>query len=342
MQPMQSVFSLFAVISAALVSAASAQEPVEVSFGTNWLAQGEHGGFYQALADGTYEEHGLDVTIVQGGPRTANRQLLMAGKLDFYMGGNLIQPFAAVQEGIPTVVVAAIFQKEPQMIMAHPGQGVESFEDLQELPTLFLSQTGQATFFQWMKQAYPGFSDEQVKPYAFSPAPFIADPRSAQQGYVTSEPLAVEREAGFEPVVFLLADNGFDSYSTTIETQRETVEQDPHLVRRFVEASIEGWYTYLYRDPSAADALIKQDNPDMTDEQLAYSREQMKAHGIVDSGVALEDGIGCIEPARVDGFHAAMVEAGVTGASVDPGEAYVADFVCQGHGLDLKDRLQAQ
>jgi NitT/TauT family transport system substrate-binding protein len=316
--------------------AAQAQQPLtEVTFGTNWIAQGEHGGYYQAVADGTYEKHGLKVAIVPGGPRANNRMLMTVGKLDFYMGGSMIQAFSAVEKNIPTVVVAAHFQKEPQVLLSHPGQGLDTFADLRKSNDILLSKDGFATFFQWMKAEF-GFRDEQVKPYGFNPAPFIANKDAVQQGYVTSEPLTIEKAAGFKPNVFLLADNGFSTYSTTVETRREVVEKNPDLVQRFVDASTIGWYNYLYGDNAKATALIKRDNPEMTDELLAYSRAKMREHGIVDSGDTEKLGIGAMTDARMKDFFDKMVKAGLFKADLDYTKAYTLQFVNKGVGLELK------
>lgn len=311
------------------------QSLTEVTFGTNWLAQAEHGGYYQALADGTYEKYGLKVTIVPGGPRASNRMLMTVGKLDFYMGGSMIQAFSAVEKDIPTVVVAAHFQKEPQVLMSHPGQGFDTFEDLKASNDIFLSKDGFATFFQWMRAEF-GFKDEQVKPYGFNPAPFIANKKAVQQGYVTSDPLVVEKAAGFKPNVFLLADHGFSTYSTTIETRRETIEKNPDLVQRFVDASTIGWYNYLYGDNAKANALIKRDNPEMTDEILAYAVARMKEYGIVDSGDASTLGIGAMTDARMKDFFDKMVKAGLFKPDLDYRKAYTLRFVNKGVGLELR------
>ncbi|HLM40839.1 MAG TPA: ABC transporter substrate-binding protein [Microvirga sp.] len=315
---------------------ARAQQPLaEVTFGTNWIAQGEHGGYYQAVADGTFERYGLKVTIVPGGPRGNNRMLMTVGKLDFYMGGSMIQAFSAAEKDIPTVVVAAHFQKEPQVLLSHPGQGLDTFADLRKSNDILLSKEGVATFFQWMKAEF-GFRDEQVKPYGFNPAPFIANKGSVQQGYVTSEPLSIEKAAGFKPNVFLLADHGFSTYSTTVETRREVVEKNPDLVQRFVDASAIGWYNYLYGDNAKANALIKRDNPEMTDELLAYSVAKMKEYGIVDSGDAQGLGIGAMTDARMKDFFDKMVKAGLFKADLDYKKAYTLRFANKGVGLDLK------
>ncbi len=316
----------------ALTSPAAALD--EVSFGTNWLAQAEHGGFYQAVADGTYERYGLKVTIVPGGPQAANRALLLAGKVDFYMAGNMIQPLLAIPEDIPIVEVAAIFQKDPAALLVHPEAPVETFADLATLPTLYISKDSLVTWYRWMMAAYPAFSEEQVKPYTFNAAPFLADPLSAQQGYVTSEPYAIEREGGFTPRVFLLADAGFDTYSTLIETKRETVETRPDLVQRFVDASIVGWHTYLNGDNSLGNALIREHNPGMSEEQIAASLAAMKTYGIVESGEAATHGIGCMSDERQHAFYDAMVAAGIVPAGLDISRAYTTRFVCKGVGLD--------
>jgi NitT/TauT family transport system substrate-binding protein len=306
----------------------------EVRFGTNWLAQAEHGGFYQAAADGTYERYGLKVTIVQGGPQSANRALLLAGKVDFYMAGNMIQPLLAIPEGIPIVEVAAIFQKDPAALLTHPDAPVETFADLARLPTLYVSKDSMVTWFRWMMAAYPGFSEEQIKPYTFSAAPFLLDPQSAQQGYVSSEPYAIEQEGGFTPKVFLLADAGFDTYSTLIETTRDTVAERPDLVQRFVDASIVGWRTYLHGDNRLGNALIREHNPEMTEDRIAAGIAAMKAYGIVESGDAVAHGIGCMTDARQRAFYVAMADAGVIPEGLDISAAYTTRFVCNSVGLD--------
>ena len=277
--------------------AAAQQRLDKVSFGTNWVAEAEHGGHYQALVDGTYRKYGLDVSIVPGGPNVNNRILLPVGKLDFFMSANTLQSFDAVAQNIPTLAVAAMFQKDPQVLMAHPDQGIERFEDLKKL-TLFISKEGLASYFQWLKADF-GFSEAQVKPYTSNPQPFLTNKRSAMQGYVTSEPFVIEKQAHFKPKVFLLADQGFTSYSTLIETRHDLVAKKPDLVQRFVDASIMGWMNYLYGDNRAANALIKKQNPEMTDELLAYSIAAMKEYGTVDSGDAKTLGVGAMTDARM-------------------------------------------
>jgi NitT/TauT family transport system substrate-binding protein len=324
-----------ASLAIALFAAPAAGQPLDkVSFGTNWVAEAEHGGFYQAVVDGTYRAYRLDVTIVPGGPNVNNRILVPVGKLDFFMSANTVQSFDAVAQNIPTLAVAAIFQKDPQILMTHPDQGIEKLEDLKQL-TLFISREGLASYFQWLKADF-GFSEARVKPYTSNPQPFIADKRSAMQGYVTSEPYAVEKVAGFTPKVFLLADHGFDGYSTLIETRADLVVKKPELVQRFVDASITGWMHYLYGDNTAANALIKRDNPEMTDGLLEYSLNKMKQHGIVDSGDAETLGVGAMTDARMRSFFEKMVRAGVVKPAVDVSKAYTLQFVNKKIGVDLR------
>jgi NitT/TauT family transport system substrate-binding protein len=240
-----------------------------------------------------------------------------------------------VTQNIPTVEVAAFFQKDPQVLIAHPDQGIEKFEDLKNLKTLFVSQEGVVTYFQWLKADY-GFKDSQVKPYTFNPQPFLADKNSAMQGYVTSEPFAIERATKIAPKVFLLADQGFSDYSTLIETRRDLVDKKPGLVQRFVDASIIGWYNYIYHDNSAANALIKKQNPEMSDDLLAYSVAAMKKYGIVDSGDSLALGVGAMTDARMKDFFDKMVRAGVAKPTLDYRKAYTLQFVDKKVGLNLR------
>ena len=305
----------------------------KVTFGTNWLAEAEHGGYYQAVVDGTYAKYGLDVTIVPGGPQANNRMLLITGKIDFYMGGNMIQAFEAVEQNIPTIVVAAAFQKDPQIFMSHPGVGLDKWTDLPKA-TAFVGKEGLASFYQWMKIAY-GFKEENVKPYNFNAAPFIADKNSIQQGYLTSEPYEVEKQGGFKPNIFLLADQGYSTYATTVEARSESVAKNPDLVQRFVDASTIGWYHYLYGDNAKANAAIKKDNPDITDDQIAFSIGKLKDYGIADSGDTLKLGMGAMTDARMKDFFDQMVKAGVVKADVDYKKAYTLQFVDKGVGLEL-------
>jgi NitT/TauT family transport system substrate-binding protein len=323
----------FATLASGVTPAAALDK---VTFATNWLAEAEHGGFYQAKADGTYERYGLDVTILQGGPNANNRLLLAAGKVEFSLGANLIQAFDAAAGDLPIVAVAALFQKDPFILMSHPNAGFDQLKELTRA-TAFIGKDGFVSVYQWLKLAY-GFRDENVKPYTFNSAPFIADKNSIQQGYVTSEPFEIERQGKFKPNVFLIADYGYDSYSTTIETTRGLIDKNPDLVQRFVDASIIGWYNYIYGDNHAANELIKRDNPDISDDQLAYSVAKMKDYGIVDSGDSLTLGIGAMRDARVKSFFAKMVDAGLFKPYLEYKRAYTLQFIGHGVGLELRPR----
>jgi NitT/TauT family transport system substrate-binding protein len=312
-------------------------ENIPVTFGTNWVAQAEHGGFYQAVADGTYAACGLDVKILPGGPQVNNRALMLTGEVDFNMGGSTLDVFSSAQEGVPVVAVMAAFQKDPQVIVTHPGAAA-SFADLAKLDKILVSDGGVLTFWAWMLKAYD-FKPEQREVYTFSAAPLIANPTWGMQGYLSSEPFAVEKEAGFKPDVWLIADAGYTAYSTTVETMADTVANKPDVVKCFVEGSIKGWTNYIYNDNTAANAMIKADNPDMTDEAIAYAIATMKEHGIVDSGDTETMGIGAMTDAKMEDFFKKMVDAGVVPADVDYKAAYTTAFVNQGVGLDLKPKM---
>ena len=318
---------------------AAAQAPEKVVFATNWKAQAAHGGFYQAIADGTYRRLGLDVEIRQGGPQVNNRPLLPAGRIDFLMTGNLLHSFDNVKQGVPTVVVAAMFQKDPQALLAHPGQGYEKFETLKNAPVALIAKDGQFTWWQWLKVQH-GFRDENLRPYNYNLGPFLANKRAVQQGYSVAEPIYVKKQGGFEPVVHLLADHGFSTYSTLIEARADTVQKKPELVQKFVDGSILGWVNYLYGDRRAANALMLKENPEMTEEEIEASVALMKRQGIVDSGEALERGIGAMNSARVREFFDSMVRAGLYKAGeVDLSRVATFQFVNRSVGREEKTRL---
>ncbi len=326
--------AVFIITCIGVSNAAPAQTLDKITFATNWVAEAEHGGFYQAAADGTYRSYGLDVKILSGGPQINNRILLPVGKIDFYLSANTLQSLDAVEQNVPTLVVAAMFQKDPQVLIAHPDRNLNDLTDLRD-SILLVSKEGMATYFQWLKADY-GFVDAQVRPYTFNPQPFLTDRNTVMQGYVTSEPYAIERQIKTKPRVFLLADYGFNTYSTLIETRRDLVEQKPDLVQRFVDASIIGWYNYLYGDSRAANDVIKRQNPEMTDDMLAYSVAKMKEYGIVDSGDAIKLGIGAMTDARMASFFDKMVRAGVAKPTIDYRKAYTLRFVNKRVGIELR------
>ena len=314
-------FRLCLVVPVAVALPAQAQPPEKFTYMTSWFAQAEHGGFYQAVAQGIYLRHGLDVTIKMGGPQVNAAQIMAAGQADCIMGSTDIQMVQVRDSGVPVVNVAAFFQKDPSVLIAHDD--VHKPEDLKS-KTLFIAPQAGRSFWPWLKQKY-GFTDEQVRPYTFSVQPFLADRNSAQQGFLTSEPFAVQK-AGAKASVMLLSDYGFPAYSTTVSCMDSTLKNRGKAVSAFIEASAEGWKSYL-ADPAPGNALIKKANPDMSDEQLAYSLSKMKEMGLVTSGDAAAEGIGVITGARARASYDFLVGAKlIDPAKVPFDKAYSTQF----------------
>ena len=303
-----------------LAAAASAQTLQKLDFLTNWFAQAEHGGFYQAIAEGIYRKHGLDVRVRMGGPQVNGMQLLLAGQADLFMGYD-IQVLLGRQENLPLVTVAATFQKDPVVLIAHPD--VKRIEDLKGRP-IYISSASNTTFWPWLVARY-GFTDDQKRPYSFSVQPFLADRRSATQGYATSEPFLVEK-AGVKPTVFLLADLGYPPYAQTVVATEGFLAKNGDAVRRFVRATAEGYRSYL-ANPAPANALIRKANPEMTEDLLAFGVQTMRAYGIVGGGDAVKQGIMTMTDARWKQTFDFMVKAGLLKPTVDYRKAYSLDYV---------------
>jgi len=299
--------ALGAVAAPAFIRAQGASRPDKIIFATNWRAQAAHGGFYQALVDGTYAKAGLQVEIRQGGPQVNNRPLLPAGKIDFLMTGNLLHAFDNAKVGVPTMSVAAVFQKDPQALIAHPGQGFERFERLKAAERFWIAKDAQFSWWQWLKREH-GFKDELLRPYNYTLGPFLSNQRSVQQAYSVAEPIYVKNQGGFDPVVHLLADHGWRTPSTLIDARADTVAQRPDLVQRFVDASTAGWRAYLGGTPeqrAAADARMRQDNPEMNQAELLAS------HALILKQKLAGDAIGSLKLERVNAFLQDMVRAGL-------------------------------
>lgn len=302
----------------------STQNLDRINFSLNWKPEAEYGGFYQALATGIYRQHGLDVTIQAASPQTNTTQLLMGGVIDFTIGGG-IDAIKAVQEGIPKITVAAMFQKEIQVILTHPGVGNDSFAQLKGKP-IYLSIG--AYYWPVLKAKY-GFTDDQQRPYNFNISPFLLDKNSAQQGVLTSEPYTIEKEGGFQPNILLLTEAGYNPYAFTIQTTKKLVESNPDLVQRFVDASIKGWYSYL-ENPQPGNELIKKENPEMTDDLIDYGLNKLKAYEVIASGNAKTLGIGAMTDQRWESLFQDLVAVGVFDAKTDYKQAYTLQFVNKG------------
>ena len=297
-----------------LFNPAHAQE--KFVYQTNWYAQAEHGGFYQAVATGLYKKYGLDVTIKMGGPQLNSLQMMAAGQADCMMSTDFAMLIAR-NTGVPVVTVASAFQKDPQVLIAH--EDVKRFEDMKG-KTLFIGAASHRTFWPWLKAKY-GLIDEQLRPYTFNIQPFIADKNSVMQGFLTSEPFSIQK-AGVKANVLMFSDFGYPGYNNTISCMEKTVAEREKAVIAFVQASMEGWKSYL-ANPAAGNELIKKENPNMTDEQLAYSVSKLKELGIVTSGDAQRNGIGTLNTARLKAGYDLMIESKVIeAAKVDFAKTY--------------------
>ena len=309
----------------------NAQTLDRVSFQTNWRAQAEHGGYYQAVAAGIYRRHGIECDLRMGGPQQNPSQLLLAGAVDMIMS-NSFEGIRYAQENLPFLVIASIMQKDPQVIICHPGVGHDTMAALRGKPIL-IAAAGRTSFWPFLRQRF-GFTDEQIRPYTFNMAPFLADRNVCQPGFLSSEPFAI-RQGGVNPVVHLIADSGFQNYQTTINVSRRMVDQRTDVVQRFVTATLEGWAEYMRGNAQvneAANRLIMQHNPDMDMVKINHAVEIMNQMGIVNSGDALTLGVGAMTDARWEGFYNQMREAGVFPAGVNFRNAYSLQFINKGVG----------
>ncbi len=313
---------------------ASPQETVSddgmqrITFATDWKAQAEHGGFYQALANGFYTKRGLEVAILPGGPGVNVPQLMAGGAVDFGMGSNSFIPLRMVEAGVPARAVMAVFQKDPQVLITHPRDDVSSLADMKDKPIMIADATITA-FWVWLKAKYD-FSDRQIRKYTYNLAPFLVDPQAIQQGYVTSEPYLIEKELGVAPQVYLLADNGYPGYATMVMAPNAWIEESPEVIQAFVDGTIEGWYDYLYGDPAPANALILADNPEMTADVLAQARDKMLSYELAAGGDAKTLGIGAMTEDRWREFFEVMSANGIYPADLDWRAAFTSEFVNRG------------
>jgi len=307
---------------AALIRPAAAATAIR--FVTDWKAQAEHGGFYQAVADGLYAKRGLEVKIVQGGPDVNVPQLLAGGAADFGMGSNSFISLNMVKTGVPIRAVMAIFQKDPQVLISHPRRDINSLADMKGKPVLISAATMNA-FWPWLRAKF-GFSDKQIRRYTYNLAPFILDPNAIQEGYLTSEPYTVQQQAHWEPKVFLLSDYGYPGYANMVLVPQKWIDTNRNLVQAFVDASRDGWLRYLH-DPTKGNALIRKQNPDITDAILAQALDKMKKHELLLSGDGKTFGLGRMTDVQWKRFYDTMSGLGLYPKGLDYKKAYDLSFM---------------
>lgn len=311
---------MIALMAVLLSGIASAQDKTRITFATDWKAQAEHGGFYQALARGFYADAGLDVTIRPGGPQSDNPRLIAAGALDIAMASNSFQPVNMLAVGADVKVVMTSFQKDPQVLMVHPEVNANSIADLKNMP-VFISDAARAAFWPWLEAKF-GFEARQVRKYNYSLAPWLVNKGTVQEGYLSSEPFTASRE-GVAPKVFLFADAGYPGYAGMVMVRGPYLRDNPETVRAFVAASIKGWQDYLWGDPKPGNTLILKDNAEMTQELLDYAIDAIKANGM--AGTA--ENVGRMDPARWQAFYDTMSGLDAVPAGVDVHAAYSLDYL---------------
>ena len=318
---------LIALLAACAVAfgSADAAPPTHITFVTDWKAQAEHGGFYEALAEGLYAKAGLDVKILEGGPSVNVPQILAGGAADFGIGSNGFIPLNMLREGVKVKAVMAVFQKDPQVLITHPRADVKKLADMKGKP-IMIADASTVAFWPWLKAKY-GFSDTQIRKYTFNLAPFLVDPNAIQEGYLTSEPYTIETEGHIKPQVFLLADNGYPGYANMVLVPQKWIDKNPAAVQAFVTATRNGWLDFLNKDPKLAIALIKKDNPEMTDGLIAQSIAKMKSYGLVMSGEAKTLGLGYMTDARWKTFFDTMSSEGLYPKTLPYKDAYELRFI---------------
>ena len=313
-----------------LAAPATVQAQEKMTFLSSWRAQAEHGGYYQAVATGLYKACGLDVSIRMGGPGTDAKALLAGGAVDGIMGSFTDDPFRLNEAGFAAQAVMASFQKTPQILMTHPGNGIVKLEDMRGRP-IMIGQSSRTTFWPFLRARY-GFSDGQIRAYNFQMGPWLVDRTAIQQGFVSSEPFKVRTEANIEPTVFMLSDLGYLSYSSMPIFPTKTVREKPRAIQCFVDATIQGWIDY-FKDPAAANVLIKRDNPDNTDALIAFAVEKMKHYGIVETDDTKRLGIGTMSEDRFRGHFEMMRDEGLYKPDFNWRSAFTLDFVNKRFGL---------
>jgi NitT/TauT family transport system substrate-binding protein len=264
----------------------------KVTLQLDWVAEPEHGGFYQALAKGYFKEAGLDVTILEGGQNAFVMQKLATGKVDIGQADST-NTLIAIAQGLPVIQIGAVFQNDPSVLMLHADNPVKRFEDLDGKTIMARPEWA---FLLYLKYKY--HINFNLIPQEFSVANFIADKNFIQQGYYTAEPYYIVKGGAKYPKFLFAWDAGFDAY-TAIVANRPWAERNPDKLRAFMAAYIRGEKDYIEGDPTPAHDIMKRLNKNDTDDFLAFCRKMMIDGGLVTGRNAKDDSqTGRITPER--------------------------------------------
>jgi NitT/TauT family transport system substrate-binding protein len=308
----------------ALTAATAASAAEKIRYSMNWVPEGEHCGFYQAKAAGYYDKAGLDVELKGAGPDVNVALLVGTGQLELGMGSSFTS-INMVAQGIPGITVASMFQKDPQTLVAHSGQGIKTLADVKGKPVM-IAKFAQQEFWQFLKQKF-AFTDDQLRPYTYSVAPFLADEAAIEQGYVTEDEYQLKSQMKTPPEIMLLADYGYQNYATTIFGMRPWVEAHGDAVKAFIKATAQGYQDCLDGKADAGEKLLHTANPDEPEGLFQFKIKQMKERNMLTGGDAEKLGIGAMSDARWKDFFDTMSASGVYKKDLDYKSAYTLKYL---------------
>ncbi len=272
---------------------------------TDWFAQPEHGGYYQAWAGGGYDAAGLEVEIIQGGPNALPLQSVARGRATFGFS-RADDVIAAIDRGMPLVIVAATLQRDPQALMFHADDPAETWEDLDGRRVMAMPGSI------WIDYLEHHFEvNLEIVSLDYGLGRFLADPELIQQCFISNQPFYARGE-GVEVKTWLIAETGYDPYHALF-AHRDFVRENPETVTRFLRASEQGWREYLEGDPSPADEIILRRNAAMSPEFIDYARQTMRRLNLVTGNPEDGESIGRLDRDRTENLLREMRAMGVIG-----------------------------
>jgi NitT/TauT family transport system substrate-binding protein len=277
--------------------------PAKVKLALDWIPEPQFGGFYAARESGAYARHGLEVEVLGGGAGAPVAQMVATGQVEFGTTGADAVLIARAR-GVDLVPLFAVYQTTPHAIMAHASRGATTLAQVFSSGTVAM-EPGLA-YALFLKKKY-GFDKVKVVPYDGGVARFLADKEFAQQCFLTSEPLAA-RKQGADPVVFKVADEGFNPYATVVVTRRELLKSSPERVRAFVQAVREGWRSYL-DNPKPTNELMAKLNTTMDAETFAASAKAQEP--LIETPETKVKGLGIMSRERWETLGQQLVELGL-------------------------------
>ena len=293
------------------------KEITSISVQLGWFPEAEYGGEYAADSQGFFEEEGLEVEIISGGPQVSGLQIVASGDIEIGLT-KADQLLLAREEGLPVVAIAGVLQNSPQALIYHADQDIQALDDLTDQTVFFVPGV---PAYEYAKYKHNLSLNEQINDGSL--VRFINDEKSLLHGYAVSEPANLE-EQGIEADYLLLSETGYNPYDIVVFTTEKFIEEHPDVVRAYLRALKNGW-EYYRENYDVVNEVIHEVNPELIVDVL--NRQAQDYEEFIFGGDAVEEGFGIMKLERWEKTKEHLIELGELNEETNVLDAFTTEFL---------------